>query len=205
MKQFLSFLLLGLASILSFAQSGSGMDNLVAALAPLKQLQGNFTQRQYDPQSALLAETSGRFSLLRPGYFAWEIREPSEQLIIADPEFVWHHDHDLETVTRRPVSGSAEWSPLQILGGDESALRQNFQVQQLAGESYLLTPLSTQFGFNKLTLTLDGSTLKKMEIEDSLGQLVEIDFSDLDSVSPLGKEDFAFTPPAGADLFYYDE
>jgi outer membrane lipoprotein-sorting protein len=44
-----------------------------------------------------------------------------------------------------------------------------------------------------------------MEIEDNLDQTVVITFTDLDSESELSPTDFAFTPPAGADLFYYDE
>ena len=31
-----------------------------------------------------------------------------------------------------------------------------------------------------------------------------IEFSDLDSSSPLTPADFAFTPPPGVDLFYHD-
>ena len=205
MKQIVLVLLLAMAPMLSTAQPEDDIDKLLLSLAPIHHLQGNFTQRQYTLDNQLVAESSGRFSLLRPGYFSWEITHPDEQLIIADPEFVWHYDRDLETVTRRPVSGGTQSTPLQILGGDETALREQFKVVQSAKGTFLLTPLSTEAGFQQLTLSLEQSRLAGMKIRDNLDQTVVIEFSDLDSDSSLSSTDFVFSPPVGADLFYYDE
>ncbi len=132
MTKYLLTIWLGLAPLLSLAQAESDVDDLLASLAPIKHLQGSFSQQQYGQDNLLLAESSGKFRLLRPGYFSWEILNPDEQLIIAGPEFIWHYDRDLETVTRRPVTSNAEMTPLQILGGDESALREKFQVVRKA-------------------------------------------------------------------------
>ena len=196
---------LGLMPLLAFAQSGSDVNDLLAALAPIKHLQGSFSQQQYGQDKLLLAESSGKFRLLRPGYFAWEIQHPDEQLIIAGPEFIWHYDHDLETVTRRPVTTDAAMAPLQILGGDEAALREKFHVVRKAEGTFLLSPLAHDAGFKQLTLYLDKAQLTGMEIQDNLDQSVVIKFTDLDSQSELNSADFAFTPPPGADLLYYDE
>ena len=38
-----------------------------------------------------------------------------------------------------------------------------------------------------------------------IGRLRLIDFDTVDTASALQPEDFAFIPPEGADLFYYDE
>ena len=203
--KYLLALWLVLQPLLSYAQAASDVDDLIAALAPVKQLQGHFSQKQYGQDNALLAESSGTFRLLRPGYFAWEIQSPDNQLIVAGPQYIWHHDRDLETVTRRPVTTEAEMAPLQILGGDENALREKFQVVRKAQGTFVLTPVSTDVGFRNLTLYLDGARLTGMEIQDNLDQNVVIKFSDLDSTSALSSADFAFTPPPGADLFYYDE
>lgn len=204
MKAFLLALLLGFAAPYAGA-SADGVDALVAALAPVKHLSGNFTQRQYGQDGALLAESGGRFRLLRPGYFAWEIQRPDDQLIVADPDYVWHHDRDLETVTRRPAALDGEGTPIQILGGDAATLRARFTVEQLGTGRYRVTPLAGNAGFKELELTLDGSRLVGMEIRDNLDQAIRIEFSELDVDSALAPSDFAFSPPAGADTFYYDE
>lgn len=206
MKKYLLTLWLGLMPLIAFAQAaGSDVDALIAALEPIKRLQGSFSQQQYDQDKLLLSESSGRFRLLRPGYFSWEILSPDQQLIIAGPEYLWHYDRDLETVTRRPVTTDAEMAPLQILGGDESALRDRFQVERREEGAFVLTPLTTGVGFSELTLFLNGAQLTGMEIRDNLDQEVVIKFTDLDSRSALSSADFAFTPPPSADLFYYDE
>jgi len=204
MRIFLFVLLLG-AALPHAAAAGNGVDALVAELAPIRHLQGNFIQRQYSVDGQLLAESSGRFRLLRPGYFSWEILSPDRQLIIADPSYVWHYDRDLDTVTRRPVSVDGEWTPFQILGGDAAALRERFRVEQVAGGEFLLTPLAPDTGFKQLSLSLDGARITGMKIVDNLDQSVVIEFTDLDSESELDKGDFSFTPPDGADTFYYDQ
>jgi outer membrane lipoprotein carrier protein len=205
MKKYLLAIWLGLAPLLSLAQADSDVNDLLAALAPIKHLQGSFSQQQYGQDNLLLAESSGKFRLLRPGYFAWEILNPDAQLIIAGPEFIWHYDRDLETVTRRPVTTHAEMTPLQILGGDESVLREKFQVVRKAEGAFLLTPRSADVGFKQLTLYLDKAQLTGMDIQDNLDQSIVIKFADLDTHTDLDIADFAFTPPTGADLFYYDE
>lgn len=205
MIKYLFVLMLAVAPVLSLGQAASDVDDLLVALAPIKSLQGTFSQKQYGQDNLMVAESSGIFQLLRPGHFSWEIRAPDAQLIIADPAFIWHYDKDLETVTRRPVTSDAEMTPLQILGGDEAALREKFKVQRTAPGTFVLTPNSTDVGFRQLTLYLDKNQITGMEIQDNLDQSVVIKFSALDSSNTLHPSDFAFSPPEGADLFYYDE
>jgi len=182
-------------------------DQLLDRLSTLETLQGAFTQRQYPEGSDQPATTSGHFKLLRPGYFAWEIEFPDSQLILATPEYLWHHDRDLETVTRRPVASSA-MSPLQVLGGDEAALREGYRVEALEGADagdFRLTPTASEAGFRSLVVHFEGTDIAGLGIVDNLGQRVAVDFSDVRRNAPLAPQDFGFAPPAGADLFYYDQ
>ncbi|WP_162300041.1 outer membrane lipoprotein chaperone LolA [Kineobactrum sediminis] len=181
------------------------VDELLAALDNISQLQGEFRQRQYSQGDVLESESSGRFRLLRPGYFAWEITAPDSQLIIANAEYLWHFDRDLETVTRRPLADSEAMTPLQVLGGNDAALRRNYAVGQDAEGRFVLTPHTTDAGFRRLILELDGRLIRGMEVLDNLNQRVLIDFEALDPDSPLTAADFEFMPPPDADLFYHDE
>jgi len=205
MKRLLATLWLIQLPLWAAAQPGGATDELLEALQGLQQLQGNFEQRQYGNNDVLLLESRGKFRLLRPGYFAWEILSPDNQLIIAGPEYIWHYDQDLETATRRPVTDSAQMSPLQVLGGDASALRRRFKVERVGEGDFALAPVSDDVGFKQLTLHLDGATITGMDILDNLNQRVVIEFSQLESEAKLSSDDFAFTPPDGVDLFYYDE
>ena len=197
--------LVGLLAVCGLARAQDGTDSLLAALDGMQELQGNFTQRQYGQNGVLLVESRGRFSLLRPGYFSWDIEAPDSQLIIADPQWVWHYDRDLETVTRRPVAGQANMSPLQVLGGDESALREGYQVTDEGEGVFVLTPLAGDPGFRRLSLRIRGYLIQSMEILDNLSQRVTIEFGNLEVDAGLSPEDFSFVPPEGADTFYYEQ
>ena len=102
-----------------------------------------------------MAESSGKFRVLRPSYFAWEVLSPGEQLIIVDPQFIWHYDRDLETVTRRPVSDDVAMVPLKIFGGDADKLQEKFQIVRQSEDTFVLTPLSEGAGFKQLILYVD--------------------------------------------------
>jgi outer membrane lipoprotein carrier protein len=204
------FLLLGLGLCLVAAATRSAEDptaELAAELDQLKHLQGLFLQRQYAASGGdLVAETRGSFRLLRPGYFAWEVAEPDSQLVIADLEYLWHFDRDLETVTRRPIAGRDEMSPLQVLGGDTELMAKDYSVEKVGAGRFQLTPRGgTSPGFESLVIILANGQFSGMEIHDKLGQRLFIEFSAVDSVTSLEPADFAFTPPEGADLFFYDQ
>ena len=112
------------------AEQDPAADRLLARLEHISHLQGRFEQRQYGDDDTLLGVSSGSFRLLRPVYFSWEIESPDRQIIVANAQYLWHYDIDLQTVTRRPVAASVQASPLQVLAGDESVLREQFRVEQ---------------------------------------------------------------------------
>ena len=116
-----------------------------------------------------------------------------------------HHDRDLETVTRRPVSGNVDATPLQVLGGDAAVLREQFSITALGQQQYLLQQRGGESSFRELTLRFAGDTIVGMEVVNKLNQRVVITFSEVDAASALRPADFTFEPPPGADLFYYDE
>lgn len=197
-----------LSLLAGFARAGDEVatDQLLERLERISYMQGKFTQRQYSDGGKVLAESSGEFRLLRPVYFSWEIQAPDRQLIVANADYLWHYDMDLQTATRRPVVGNIEASPLQVLGGDESALRDQYDVEQNGPDSFTLTPLGPDHSFRSLGVSFAGHIINRMDIVDKLGQRVVVDFREVDTSTALDSANFEFTPPQGeVDLFYYDE
>jgi outer membrane lipoprotein carrier protein len=186
-------------------RADDAVDQLLEAMSGMQQLTGRFRQRQYGEDGQAVMESLGRFRLLRPGYFAWEIESPGSQLIIADPEGIWHYDRDLETASRRPVEGGYGQSPLQVLGGDETALREGYRITREGDGVFLLVPESGNPGFRQLRVTMRAYLIESMEIVDNLNQRVDIDFGELEVDAGLTPEDFAFQPPEGVDVFYYEQ
>ena len=195
------FILVLLAPAAALAEP---VDELADALTPLQQMQGTFTQRQYDETGNLLLESSGEFRLLRPDYFAWDIRSPDSQLVVAGPDFVWHHDRDLETVTRRPIASIGDLAPLQVLGGDIDTLRTAFTVTRTETGNFLLSPVNAQASFIELEVALEAGVVTQMRVLDTLEQTLDVSFGGIETDTTLTAADFAFTPPPDADLFYHD-
>ena len=190
---------------ISRSHAGTPTDDLLARLSAITALLGDFEQRQLDEKGVVAATSSGSFKLLKPDYFSWEINAPDNQLVIADNESLWHYDRDLETATRRPVAGSEQMAPLQVLGGDEAVLRERFAIAQgTDGNSYTLVPVANDPGFRQLSLRFDGQQIVGMEIIDSLNQRINVLFSNVRTTA-LTPDDFAFTPPDGVDLFDYEQ
>jgi outer membrane lipoprotein carrier protein len=203
---FLLLALPGAASPAAVEADADAAARLAQVLAGIGHLQGAFAQRQFAEDGSELGLSTGRFKLLQPGFFSWDIQSPDSQLVVAGPEFIWHYDRDLETVTRRPVAGEAALSPLQVLGGEAGAIEDHYTVAygDNPGE-FLLQPLAPEAGFSSLVLTFDGGAIRRLSFVDNLGQRVEVELSDLDAGTALTPADFSFTPPQGADLFYHDQ
>ncbi|RLQ20583.1 outer membrane lipoprotein carrier protein LolA [Seongchinamella sediminis] len=207
MKKIVLLFALGLCLVAGIARSGNAAtEQLILLLADLQQLQGEFRQTQYgDGESGVTGNSSGRFKLLKPHYVSWEIDSPDKQLIVADGEYLWHFDRDLETVTRRPVAGQQDLSPLQILAGDSSLLRENFVVANTGQGRFQLAPLDGNAAFKSLTLVFVDGQVSAMEVVDKLNQRLFIELLAVDADAPLKPADFAFVPPEGVDLFYHDQ
>lgn len=183
----------------------SASQSLLTQLSGITSMQGTFAQRQFDNRGELLLQSAGEFRMLRPGYFNWEIQSPDRQTIIADPQYLWHHDLDLETATRRPLDESDELAPLKILGGDSAVLRERFAVSSSAAGTYQLKPRNSASTFRELTLVLEEGKIVSMELEDTAQQRVLIEFFNVELDVGLTPDDFAFTPPPGTDVFQHDE
>lgn len=191
------------------ASSAEATSKLLETLNLTESLQGSFVQEQYGSDGVLQATSSGSFKMLRPGYFSWEISSPDSQLILVTPQYLWHLDRDLETLTRRPVSDSNAMSPLQLLGGKEELLRSGFDVSRTSDTTFSITPKAhkstASAGFSSLQISLKEQVIAAMEIIDGLNQRIVITFGSVDKTTALSQSDFDFTPPDGVDLFYYDE
>ena len=206
----LCFITLALSVPATFVRAQVDAANeLIAILNQSASLQGQFEQSQYDVSNTFMGESSGSFKMLRPGYFSWDISSPDSQLILATPQYIWHHDRDLETVTRRPSSSAAAVTPLQILGGDEQLLRAQFDVEVSADSVFTLVPKAAEGAdspvFSRLSLSVADGVISGMEIIDGLQQRLVIKFDNVDRATALTTEAFEFTPPEGVDLFLYDE
>ncbi|MEP5764715.1 MAG: outer membrane lipoprotein chaperone LolA [Halieaceae bacterium] len=174
---------------------------LEARLAQVRSLEGDFAQELFGDDGKLLEQSSGRFRLLKPGFFSWHIFQPDEQLLVAAGPSLWHYDVELETATRRDIPAGNPTSPLTILGGDSAELAQHYLVQALGEQSWQLRPRSADAEYSAIAIVFDGELPARMEIEDVLQRRTVIHFSAVQADTALQPADFDFQPPPGVDVY----
>lgn len=156
----------------------------------------------------VLQTATGTMHLKRPGRLRWNVDEPYPQLVVADGDYVWVYDPDLEQATVQPFADTVQGTPAMVLT-DTAALEDQFLVEATprgddASTRFVLTPRETAGSdplFRKVTLSFspDG-LLTALDVVDHLEQETRMAFlgGELNPVLESGL--FRFEPPDGVDV-----
>jgi outer membrane lipoprotein carrier protein len=174
----------------------------------LSTLRATFTQNVKDAKGKDIDRSSGTLVVSRPGKFRWEVSgkpggETGSQLLVADGLNVWFFDKDLEQVTVKPADAVLSSTPAMLLSGATN-LRESFTLTPAGTrdglEWVLVEPRRPEADFRRALFGFSKDTLRKMIIDDRLGQTATIEFSNVTRNARVAPEEVSFTPPAGADV-----
>jgi outer membrane lipoprotein carrier protein len=185
---------------------GSAETPLDAYLSQLKTLRAEFQQTVTDARGETQPAATGKFVILRPGRFRWEVTPQgatSAQLMIADGKNLWFYDADLDQVSVKPAATSLPATPASLLSGDGD-IRALFRVSSGGKRDGLdwvvVTPKGADADFREARLGFGGGELRGMVLRDKLGQTVRLDFRSSARNAPVAETEVTFVPPAGADV-----
>jgi outer membrane lipoprotein carrier protein len=204
---------LGVIVLLAAAASAvadSGPTPLDKYLDNLKTLHTAFLQTLADGQGREIDRATGTLIVARPGKFSWDIHPQSGntnkgagQLMVSDGRNLWFYDRDLEQVTVKPVDAALSATPAMLLSGTVD-VRKNFTLQaagQRDGLDWVLVePAGADADFKDALFGFAGGDLKRMILEDKLGQTATIMFDHIERNVPVAPQDVSFIPPKGADV-----
>jgi outer membrane lipoprotein carrier protein len=194
-------------------------------LKSLKTLRVTFLQTVADAHGAQVGRSTGTLTVARPGKFRWDIQPQSVtaaaggasaatqpaagsgdsgQLMVCDGRNLWYYDRDLQQVTVRPVSAALSATPAMLLSGTVD-VHEHFKERSAGTRDGLdwvyVEPRSAQADFKSALFGFDGKgALRRMILQDKLGQIVTIVFHDVQVNVPVPPHAFEFTVPPGADL-----
>jgi outer membrane lipoprotein carrier protein len=202
-------IILALAAAAS-AVADSGPTPLDKYLDNLKTLHTAFLQTLADAQGREIDRATGTLIVARPGKFSWDIHPQSGntnkgagQLMVSDGRNLWFYDRDLEQVTVKPMDAALSATPAMLLSGTVD-VRKNFTLQaagQRDGLDWVLVePAGADADFKDALFGFAGGDLKRMILEDKLGQTATIMFDHIERNVPVAPQDVSFTPPKGADV-----
>ena len=211
------------------AASTSAPTLLDKYLDNLKTLRASFLQTLADGQGHEIDRSTGTLIVARPGKFSWDIhphsgaankdsgpahgssdRAASEgipsgdgQLMVSDGRNLWFYDRDLEQVTVKPVDAALSATPAMLLSGTVD-VRKNFSLtpagQREGLDWVLVEPHGVDADFRDALFGFANGDLKRMILEDKLGQTATIMFDHIERNVPVSAQETTFTPPKGVDV-----
>jgi outer membrane lipoprotein carrier protein len=206
-KFFLAILAMVAVAPAAFA-TGTPLDSF---LEEMKTLRATFLQTLVDAHGREIDRATGTLIVSRPGKFRWEIHPQGSQangieagqLMVADGRNLWFLDRDLQQVTVKPADAALSATPAMLLSGTVD-VRKNFTITSAPKRDgldwVLVEPHGSEADFRRALLGFDGKELKRMILDDKLGQTATVIFDHIERNSPVAPDEVSFTPPAGVDV-----
>ena len=177
-------------------------------LDDMKTLRASFVQTLADAHGKEIDRSTGTLIVSRPGKFSWEIHPQgssadSGQLMVADGRNLWFLDRDLQQVTVKPADAALSATPAMLLSGTVD-VRKNFTISLAPKRDgldwVLVEPHGTDADFRHALMGFDGKDLRRMILEDKLGQTATVMFDHVERNGKVAPEEVSFTPPSGVDV-----
>jgi outer membrane lipoprotein carrier protein len=177
-------------------------------LDDMKTLRATFLQTLADARGKEIDRSTGTLIVSRPGKFSWEIHpqgsgSDSGQLMVADGRNLWFLDRDLQQVTVKPADAALSATPAMLLSGTVD-VRKNFTISPAPKRDgldwVLVEPHGTDADFRRALMGFEGKDLRRMILEDKLGQTATVMFDHVERNGKVAPEEVSFAPPAGVDV-----
>jgi len=144
--------------------------------------------------------------------------DTGSQLLVVDGKNVWSFDRDLQQVIVKPVDAALSATPAMLLSGTVD-VRKNFTISPAGKRDgldwVLVEPRSAQADFRRALFGFErgaqaggaqargahaAGELKKLILDDKLGQTATVTFQKIERNSPVPPDEVSFTPPPGVDV-----
>lgn len=174
-------------------------------LKGLTSYQAHFKQRVFDSRKRVVNQNTGVFSLARPNRFRWHVKEPYEELIIANGSELWAVDFDLDQITVQTLSQSLGDTPALLLARTDVDLGATYNIRYVGSdaegrESYQLVPKDSSSLFEYVNIVFKKDTLEQLRLKDSMGQTTAVLFDEAKVNPELKASLFEFKPDPNMDF-----
>ncbi|MDN3518596.1 outer membrane lipoprotein chaperone LolA [Aquisalimonas lutea] len=167
--------------------------------AEVETVEGRFTQVVRDEDGQVLEESRGTLAIQRPDRFDWFYREPFEQRIVADGEYLWIHDPGLQQVTVQPLEETLGTGAALLLSGRLDTLEEQFRMDT-DGDWLVLTPRDEGWNLTEARLRMGDGLPEEIVVRDGLGQETRLTLRDLRTGVEFAADRFRFEPDADTDV-----
>jgi outer membrane lipoprotein carrier protein len=187
-----------------------GLESLETFVQTVHSGKANFVQVVTAPSKAGQAPrqktSSGTFEFSRPNRFKFVYLKPFAQTLVADGQTLWLWDVDLNQVTARKQAQALGSTPAALIASATSvrALEADFTLTDAPAadglEWVMATPKSKDSSLQTVRMGFKGTSLERLDIQDSFGQQSVLTFNGFQANAALDAASFQFKPPADADV-----
>jgi outer membrane lipoprotein carrier protein len=175
--------------------------------AGLGDLQGRFVQAYTNHALGRTLEERGRLLIAPPDRMRWEYQDPEPKLFVTYRDRAWFYLPEDAMAYRLSLDDrTARRLPSRLMAGDET-LSEEFMADSVTEQDdgslrLSLHPRVPDEGIESLVLLLrpPGPEIVSLRVTDSLGNVTEFRFPELEPVDPLDDSLFLFTPPEGVEV-----
>jgi len=178
------------------------LDNL---LLSTHSLQADFTQTVNDINGQAISTASGKFYLIRPGKFRWQIEQPDQELLIGTKNKIYIYNKELKQVTIKKLNKNLGEVPALLLTQQDIVSANHFSVR-LDGNKigdqqwFILRPKEKNSFFAEIHLGFSHQLLIAMQMRDNLDQVTTIEFKQTKRNINLANQLFIFKIPTDTDV-----
>lgn len=187
-----------MSSVGAFAVSPA--EDLSKQLGNAKSFSSQFVQTVASEGQAKSDKSSGTFELQHPGKFRWEVAKPYNQILISTGKTLWIYEPDIDSVTVNDLEQEIGSTPALLLSSDRETLLSSFNVAINAKSEYVLTPKNAGANFEQIRLRFANGALAELNLNDTLGSVTQVLFTNVKMNPSIDAARFEFTPPASADV-----
>lgn len=184
--------------------SGPARADLQTLLSDMDSYSATFTQTIMGGRNEILQRSDGYVRISTPSRFKWVVNDPYPQTLVTVGDKLYLYDPDLEQLAVEPLDAAIAGTPALILTGGVEDLGSMFQISEYHdgdNRAYSLFPKADDALFAQIRLRFDSAErLSHLEIEDHLGQITLVTFSEVLQNQAVDPQEFAFDIPEDTEI-----
>lgn len=150
----------------------------------LHSLRADFIQYQANQEQQKIYY-SGSFMALSPHFAKWEYKQPFEKIVYLSDETLISYEPVLQQAIIAKISQKLNFLKI-IQNAKQDSDNKDLFVSEIEGQSY--------------RLLIQNDLPERLEYEDTLGNLIVIEFKNVLLNPKISQQVFIFSPPNGVDM-----
>jgi outer membrane lipoprotein carrier protein len=192
----------------ALADGSPHIQTLVARLQQHYQATKTFSadfKEDVTPAGGMKRERQGTVYFEKPGKMRWEFSGDDKEIIVSDGKTIYNFQPDLNQVIETPLDQAFRSASAAAFLLGAGRLEQDFDASIPSNppdDSLKHVTLKSRKGGDTVDLALDPSTfdIEKFRMTDQLGDVTDLQFSNIKKDVALDDKIFAYSPPPGADI-----